>query len=98
MAPIACYANYFSRPSALNPGGAVPAAGGQGERSVINTTTPIATRTLDGALAAFLRTREGKNHRPATLAAYRTDLAQFVAWPRETNGTIDDPSDVGRDD
>ncbi len=43
-------------------------------------TTPIATRTLDGALAAFLRAQEGKNRRPATLAAYRTDLAQFVAW------------------
>jgi len=36
----------------------------------MNTTTPIATRTLDGALAAFLRAQEGKNRRPATLAAY----------------------------
>lgn len=56
-----------------------------------NTTTPIATRTLDGAFAAFLRAQEGKNRRPATLAAYRTDLAQFVAWLRETNGNIDGP-------
>jgi site-specific recombinase XerD len=61
-------------------------------------TTPIATRTLDGALAAFLRAQEGKNRRPATLAAYRTDLTQFVAWLRETNGTIDGPGDIGRYD
>lgn len=61
-------------------------------------TTPIATRTLDGALAAFLRAQEGKNRRPATLAAYRTDLAQFVAWLRETNGTIDGPGDITRYD
>jgi site-specific recombinase XerD len=61
-------------------------------------TTPSATRTLDGALAAFLRAQEGKNRRPATLAAYRTDLTQFVAWLRETNGTIDGPDDIGRYD
>lgn len=30
-------------------------------------TTPIATRTLDGALAAFLRAQEGKNRRPVVL-------------------------------
>ena len=63
-----------------------------------NTTTPIATRTLDGAFAAFLRAQEGKNRRPATLAAYRTDLAQFVAWLRETNGNIDGPQDINRYD
>ncbi len=62
------------------------------------TITPIATRTLDGALAAFLRAQEGKNRRPATLAAYRTDLAQFVAWLRETNGNIDGPQDINRYD
>ncbi|HET8628498.1 MAG TPA: tyrosine-type recombinase/integrase [Thermomicrobiales bacterium] len=62
------------------------------------TTAPPATRTLDGALAAFLRAQAGKNRRPATLAAYRTDLTQFLAWLRETNGTIEGPADVTRYD
>lgn len=49
------------------------------------TRDPIATRTLDGALAAFLRAQAGKNRRHAMPAAYRTDLAQFIAWLRKTH-------------
>ncbi len=49
---------------------------------------------LETAVATFLRAQEGKNRRPATLVAYRTDLAQFVAWLRETNGVIDTPAEV----
>src|SRR5690242_9214084 len=99
MSQIACYANHFLRPSEIERTGPLPYAGDQGGRSTMTTTTaPLATRTLDGALAAFLRAQEGKNRRPATLAAYRTDLTQFVAWLRETNGTIEGPGDIGRYD
>ncbi len=54
--------------------------------------------TFEETLAAFLRTLEGGNKSRATILAYRSDLAQFVAFLRETNCTIAGPADVTRED
>jgi len=51
---------------------------------------------LETSVETFLRAQQGKNRRPATLVAYSTDLTQFVAWLRETNGVIDTPADITR--
>jgi site-specific recombinase XerD len=54
--------------------------------------------TIDDALAAYLRTLAGANKSEATIRAYRTDLAQFLAFLRETNCAIDVAGDVTRTD
>lgn len=58
-----------------------------------NLSTP---QSLEAAAAAFLRALEGSNHSPLTVRAYGTDVGQFVAWLRETNATIETPTDVAR--
>lgn len=60
--------------------------------------TPSPIPSLEAAADAYLRELEGKNRAAATLAAYRTDLAQFLAWLAATNGTINSPADVRRAD
>jgi site-specific recombinase XerD len=54
------------------------------------------TYTLESTLDLFLRTLDAKNRSRATMQAYRTDLSQFITWLRETNITIDGPSDIER--
>lgn len=49
---------------------------------------------LARAVAAFLAAQEGRNRSPQTRRAYRTDLAQFVAWLREENALLDEPAEV----
>jgi site-specific recombinase XerD len=54
--------------------------------------------TFEITLAAFLRSLEGSNKSRATITAYRSDLAQFVAFLEETNCTIGGPANVRRED
>lgn len=63
----------------------------------MTTTRPI-TPNLDDALAAYLRTLTAANKSAATIAAYRTDLIQFLTFLQETNCTIATPADIRRDD
>ncbi len=58
----------------------------------LTTTTP----TLEEALARFLRTLQGANKSAATITAYRTDLAQFIAFLHETNCTVSPPASPDR--
>jgi hypothetical protein len=44
-------------------------------------------------VTAYLRTLAGANKSASTITAYRTDLAQFVAFLHETNCTIASPAD-----
>jgi hypothetical protein len=44
--------------------------------------------TIDESAADYLRTLAGANSSAATITAYRTDLAQFVAFLHETNCAI----------
>ncbi len=59
-------------------------------------TRPTTPPTLDDALASFLRTLTGANKSSATITAYRTDIAQFLAFLRETNCIVATPADVTR--
>jgi len=43
-----------------------------------------------------LRSLEGRNRSRATIAAYRADVDQFVAWLHETNAVAVSPSDVDK--
>jgi integrase/recombinase XerC len=54
--------------------------------------------TLEEALAVYLRSLLGANKSSATIRAYQTDLAQFLAFLHETNLTARMPSDVTRAD
>ena len=54
--------------------------------------------TIDESVTAYLRTLSGANKSRSTITAYRTDLAQFVAFLKETTCTIDSPADVTRVD
>ena len=60
--------------------------------------TQAKTPTIDESVAAYLRTLSGANKSASTITAYRTDLAQFVAFLQETNCTIASPADVRRVD
>jgi site-specific recombinase XerD len=60
------------------------------------TTRPTTTPTLEDALASFLRGLTGANKSRATITAYRTDIAQFLAFLHETNCTVTTPADVTR--
>jgi integrase/recombinase XerC len=64
---------------------------------MIDMPQPL-TPALDDAIRKFLRTLEAANKSPATIRAYRTDLAQFLTFLIETNVTIAQPSDIHRDD
>ncbi len=50
--------------------------------------------TLEEALRAFVRVLEGKNRSDATLKAYETDVAQFIAWIHENNLVTTRPDQV----
>jgi integrase/recombinase XerC len=60
------------------------------------TQQPTTTHSLVAALDHFVRSLQGRNRSEATIKAYRADLAQFIAWLRETNVTIETPEDVER--
>jgi integrase/recombinase XerC len=59
-----------------------------------NTKPP----NIDASVTAFLRTLSGANKSPATITAYRTDLAQFARFLAETNCTVSAPGDIARAD
>lgn len=50
------------------------------------------------SIEAFLRALPGKNRSPATIKAYRTDLAFFAVWLIENNVTAVQPAAVTRAD
>ena len=56
------------------------------------------TPELTMSVEAFLRSLPGKNRSPATIKAYRSDLAQFIAWLVENNVTVVHPAKVSRAD
>ena len=62
------------------------------------TRRPDDPLTLERALTAFLGSLEGLNRSPATLRAYRTDVAQFIAWLRRTNAVAAAPGQVVKAD
>ena len=51
-------------------------------------------QTLEQALEAFLRSLQGKNRSATTIAAYRTDVTQFITGLKENDGTVIGPGDV----
>ena len=59
------------------------------------TSKPI---SLEQALEGFLRALEGKNRSEHTIAAYRSDLSQFLAWLAENNAAAAFAHQVGRAD
>src|SRR4051794_7590357 len=61
------------------------------------TTRPTAS-TLEQALDSFLRCLEGANRSAATRRAYRTDLAQFIAWLHANNIVAARPDQVEKAD
>jgi site-specific recombinase XerD len=63
-----------------------------------NSTRPSPAPTLEEALASFLRSLAGGNKSGATITAYRTDVAQFIAFLYETNLVATTPADVTRAD
>ena len=52
--------------------------------------------TLEKGLATFLHTLSGKNRSAATIRAYQTDIAQFIAFLHANNVSIHTPADVQR--
>ena len=54
------------------------------------------TLPLEEAVASFLRSLAGATKGLATVAAYRTHLAQLVAFFEEINRAVDAPADVRR--
>jgi integrase/recombinase XerC len=62
----------------------------------IDATTP--TIGLEDAMETFLCLLEGRNRSEGAIRAYRTDLAQFIAWLRETDITIATPAHATRSD
>ncbi len=56
------------------------------------------SRSLETALADFLRALHGKNRSIATIRAYRTDVLQFIIWLHENNLVISNPKQVDKMD
>jgi site-specific recombinase XerD len=56
------------------------------------------TMTLEKGLATFLNTLAGKNRSAATIRAYITDIAQFIAFLHANNVSIQKPADVEKID
>ena len=54
--------------------------------------------TLEKGLAAFLDGLAGKNRSGATVRAYQTDIAQFIAFLHANNVSIHTPAEVGKID
>src|ERR671935_1042199 len=61
-----------------------------------NTGGDMHTITLEKGLATFLSTLSGKNRSGATIRAYASDIAQFIAFLHATNVSIHTPADVQR--
>jgi NADP-dependent 3-hydroxy acid dehydrogenase YdfG len=56
------------------------------------------TMTLEKGLATFLDALAGKNRSAATVRAYQTDIAQFIAFLHANNVSIQTPADVEKVD
>jgi len=63
-----------------------------------NTGGDMHTITLEKGLAAFLDGLAGKNRSGATLRAYKTDIAQFIAFLHENNVSVRTPAEVQKVD
>jgi site-specific recombinase XerD len=63
-----------------------------------NTGADMHTITLEKGLAGFLDSLAGKNRSGATVRAYQTDIAQFIAFLHENNVSIHTPADVQKVD
>jgi site-specific recombinase XerD len=63
-----------------------------------NTGADMHTITLEKGLATFLNALSGKNRSAATLRAYATDIAQFIAFLHANNVSIHSPADVEKID
>jgi len=63
-----------------------------------NEGTTLQHITLEKGLARFLDALAGKNRSAATLRAYQTDIAQFIAFLHATNVSIHSPADVQKID
>src|SRR5918911_5640778 len=60
--------------------------------------TPLQHITLEKGLATFLSTLTGKNRSGATIRAYQTDIAQFIAFLHANNVSIQTPAQVEKID
>ena len=56
------------------------------------------TITLEKGLATFLNALSGKNRSAATIRAYATDIAQFIAFLHANNVSMKNPEDVQKID
>ena len=56
------------------------------------------TITLEKGLATFLDALSGKNRSAATIRAYQTDIAQFIAFLHANNVSIYTPAEVEKID
>jgi len=56
------------------------------------------TMTLEKGLAKFIDSLAGKNRSGATVRAYQTDIAQFIAFLHGNNVSIQSPADVEKID
>jgi site-specific recombinase XerD len=63
-----------------------------------NTGADMHTMTLEKGLATFLNALSGKNRSTATIRAYQTDIAQFIAFLHANNVSIKTPADVEKVD
>jgi site-specific recombinase XerD len=59
-----------------------------------NTGADMRTITLEKGLATFLNTLSGKNRSAATIRAYATDIAQFIAFLHANNVSMKTPEEV----
>ena len=63
-------------------------------KDMTNTGGDMHTITLEKGLAAFRDSLAGKNRSGATVRAYQTDIAQFIAFLRENNVSIHTPAEA----
>jgi integrase/recombinase XerC len=63
-----------------------------------NTGADMRTITLEKGLAGFLDGLAGKNRSGATVRAYQTDIAQFIAFLHANNVSIHTPTEVEKID
>src|ERR671938_2198110 len=62
------------------------------------TGADMHTMTLEKGLATFLDALAGKNRSQATIRAYQTDIAQFIAFLHANNVSIHTPAEVEKID
>jgi site-specific recombinase XerD len=63
-----------------------------------NTGADMRTITLETGLATFLNALTGKNRSGATIRAYASDIAQFIAFLHANNVSIQTPAEVEKID